>query len=326
MDGFGGSGPDHVGGRPAAEDPDPIDLARGLGGGGAGPREGREGEAAEEGAPVHEGDGAAHWISSSARTSNADGMVSPSAFAVLRLMTSSYRLGDSTGQGGRAGAAEDPVDVDGRAAELLGEARRVGHETSQLGELPQRVDARQPVLAGQLGDALSLREQEGVTRRQQRVDAIPDHGRERGSEVVAARHLAELDLHPEGPPGGLVLAQAHRRGGAVQHGHAREPGQGLLEELELLAADLGVSCWLRPVTLPPGRAKLATSPASTGSVALTMTIGIVVVARLAASAGAWEEATITSTLCRTRSAASSARRSRRPSAQRYSMTTFLPST
>ena len=58
----------------------------------------------------------------------------------------------------------------------------------------------------------------------------------------------------------------------------------------------GVSCWLSPVTLPPGRAKLATSPASTGSVALTMTIGIVVVARLAASAGAWEEATITSTL------------------------------
>ncbi len=88
----------------------------------------------------------------------------------------------------------------------------------------------------------------------------------------------------------------------------------------------GVSCWLRPVTLPPGRAKLATSPACTGSVALIMTIGIVVVARLAASAGAWEEATITSTFCRTRSAAISAKRSRRPSAQRYSMRTFLPST
>ena len=98
MDGFRGCGPDHVGGRPTAEDPDPIDLARGLGGGGAGPREGREGEAADEGAPVHQGDRAAHWISSSARTSSAGGMVSPSAFAVLRLMTSSYWLGDSTGR------------------------------------------------------------------------------------------------------------------------------------------------------------------------------------------------------------------------------------
>ena len=48
-----------------------------------------------------------------------------------------------------------------------------------LGELAQRVDARQPVLAGQLGDALPLREQERVTRHQQGVDAIPDHRRER---------------------------------------------------------------------------------------------------------------------------------------------------
>ena len=73
-------------------------------------------------------------------------------------------------------------------------------------------------------------------------------------------------------------------------------GRVSLRSWSCLARISGVSCWLRPVTLPPGRAKLATSPVFTGSVALTMTIGIVVVARLAASAGAWEEATITSTL------------------------------
>ena len=40
-----------------------------------------------------------------------------------------------------------------------------------------------------------------------------------------------------------------------------------------------------PVTLPPGRARLATKPAPTGSPALVITIGIVVVALLAANAG-----------------------------------------
>ena len=122
-------------------------------------------------------------------------------------------------------------------------------------------------------------------------------------------HLAELDLHPEGPPCGLVLAQAHRRSGAVQHGHPREPGQGLLEELELLARISGVSCWLRPVTLPPGRARLATSPASTGSVALTMTIGIVVVAARPRARAPGRRRRSRPPCCRTRSAAISAKRS-----------------
>ena len=40
-----------------------------------------------------------------------------------------------------------------------------------------------------------------------------------------------------------------------------------------------------PVTLPPGRARLATRPAPTGSPAIAITMGIVVVARLAANAG-----------------------------------------
>ena len=40
-----------------------------------------------------------------------------------------------------------------------------------------------------------------------------------------------------------------------------------------------------PVTLPPGRARLATKPAPTGSAAFAITMGMVVVAFLAANAG-----------------------------------------
>ena len=80
-----------------------------------------------------------------------------------------------------------------------------------------------------------------------------------------------------------------------------------------------------PVTLPPGRARLATRPAPTGSPGLVITMGMVVVALLAAEAAAAPVTTIRSTLRRTRSAASSSRRSCFCSANRYSMMIFFPS-
>src|SRR5262245_34130233 len=80
-----------------------------------------------------------------------------------------------------------------------------------------------------------------------------------------------------------------------------------------------------PVALPPGRARLATRPAPTGSPMLVITMGMVVVAFFAANAGTADETTIRSTFRRTRSAASSGRRSFFCSANRYSMVMFFPS-
>ena len=60
---------------------------------------------------------------------------------------------------------------------------------------------------------------------------------------------------------------------------------------------------VNPVRLPPGRARLATHPPATGSSPAIMTIGIVDVAALAARTATAPGATITSTLCLTRSAA-----------------------
>ncbi len=82
---------------------------------------------------------------------------------------------------------------------------------------------------------------------------------------------------------------------------------------------------LDPVIFPPGRARLATKPNATGSPLVTMTIGIVVVAFLAARIAGDPAVSMTSTLRRTNSAANSGSRSNFPSAQRDSMTRFLPS-
>src|SRR5207245_3230822 len=66
-----------------------------------------------------------------------------------------------------------------------------------------------------------------------------------------------------------------------------------------------------PVIFPPGRARLATNPNSTASLTPAMTMGIVVVAFLTArTVGFPPEVTMTSTLSRTISVASSGRRSK----------------
>jgi len=64
-----------------------------------------------------------------------------------------------------------------------------------------------------------------------------------------------------------------------------------------------------PVTLPPGRLKLATRPCATGSRLVLKTMGIVVVAALAASAAAISGAVITATFRWTRSTARADNRS-----------------
>src|SRR5262249_10506452 len=58
-----------------------------------------------------------------------------------------------------------------------------------------------------------------------------------------------------------------------------------------------------PVTLPPGRARLSTSPKPTGSAGRTMTIGMVAVARLAARTAGVVSATMTSGFSATSSVA-----------------------
>ena len=81
----------------------------------------------------------------------------------------------------------------------------------------------------------------------------------------------------------------------------------------------------RPVMFPPGRARFVTKALPRGSAAVAMTMGMVVVASLAAWIAPATEATITSTFRATDSAASWAARSARPSAHRYSTRMLLPS-
>ncbi len=81
-----------------------------------------------------------------------------------------------------------------------------------------------------------------------------------------------------------------------------------------------------PVALPPGRLRLATSPNLTGSSPARKTSGIVALALRTPSAEPMPPVTMTDAPREMRSVASAGSRSNCPSAQRYSMTTFWPST
>lgn len=80
-----------------------------------------------------------------------------------------------------------------------------------------------------------------------------------------------------------------------------------------------------PVTLPPGRASLATNPVSTGADAYIMTIGITDVARFNAATSGFVRRSSTSGAEATSSAARAGRAAASPFAERCSTTRFFPS-
>src|SRR6478736_2620648 len=72
-------------------------------------------------------------------------------------------------------------------------------------------------------------------------------------------------------------------GGIDEKGHFFGRGRQFVQNLKLLRPHFCCKVVV-PVTLPPGRLRLVTSPSVTGSAPTAKTIGIVVVAALAANA------------------------------------------
>jgi len=80
---------------------------------------------------------------------------------------------------------------------------------------------------------------------------------------------------------------------------------------------------MKPVTFPPGRARLATTPLRAGSASeFAMTIGIVLVACLAARVASMPAVTMQSALSRTNSVAIAGSRAALPFENRHSMVVF----
>src|SRR4029453_6455784 len=123
----------------------------------------------------------------------------------------------------------------------------------------------------------------------------------------------------------LNLGQVLHGGGVIAIGQYRQPA-GVISPMSSRRLPARSGIWAdRPVTLPPGRARPATRLLPTGSATAANTIGMTVVAAFAATTFTVPCVTITSTLSRINSAMISGERSKRDSAQRYSIATLRPS-
>jgi hypothetical protein len=153
----------------------------------------------------------------------------------------------------------------------IGVYERLAHDIECIGTALERLDGRRDIVRS------------------------PDF---RWDDFEAKRASRRLNLthlqHADGPPVAMI-ANRWRLGTTSRKGSSRLPA---------VSVD-----WIdRPVTLPPGRPRLATKPVPTGSPAAAKTIGITDVACFTAMTDAVAAVTITSTFSRTNSTAISAKR------------------
>ena len=209
-------------------------------------------------------------ITVSARYSNDCGIVRPICLAVLRLNANSNFIGCSTGRSPGLASLEDSVHVIGDAAVAVGEVGAVGHEPT--GSLHARlicVHRRQTAFKAKLAIRFPLALISGLWVRKVHPGAACSVAAKTFSNPSASRTSQGLDSQPE-------LTRRGGRNSFISRVVARLAGSSrrIATRASLGTASLSSSSrfppsfperFVMPVTLPPGRARLSISPASTGS-------------------------------------------------------------
>src|SRR6266446_9522855 len=200
-------------------------------------------------------------------------------------------------------ATQDLRDQRGRATHHRNEIHAERHESAHLDVRSVDVDRGKPILDGERGNLLAIPDEQGARQYEQRLRAILFQCTERGGEVVG--RIFEF-YRPQPHAGRLrrALGGGELVGGLriPERGDARAVGKRLDEERELLCREFRLARddaghapnWLKPVVLPPGRARLAASPPPTGSVTVTKTIGTLLLERCNAATMVAPAARITS--------------------------------
>src|SRR5262249_25772670 len=152
-------------------------------------------------------------------------------------------------------------------------------------------------------------------------------GRKSALDLAGIEHVDRAQLNTEGRRHGLErapLAGPRGYGGIPNDGRPRDARRDLFEQFQPLRADK-YSNVVKPVTLPPGRARLSPNPAPTGSGVCVNTIGTVRVACSNDGMTAPPPARMTSGVSAANSAAYLRMRSASPAPQRLSIRRLRPS-
>ena len=125
-----------------------------------------------------------------------------------------------------------------------------------------------------------MNERQRARRHDQAAIRSAREGRDGALDLAGVAHVDRAHLHPERRRHGLDRAELPDPGGyggIPKDRRSRHARRDLLEQFQPFPAH-AVFEQRKPVALPPGRARLSTKPAPTGSVTCTNTIGTVRVA------------------------------------------------
>ena len=239
-----------------------------------------------------------HSITSSARASSVGGTSRPSALAVLRLMTSSNLVGCMHRQVGRLLALEDAADIDAGLTIAVGDAGSVAHQAA--GPANSR-DGRSRAARGacQRDELIARALKKPVRADKERTGPLLDEASRRPRRCRVRCWPARTSVASPSARAAACNRCNHGLGIRIvrvdEQGDRRGAGTSSCSSSSRFAAS-STCRKCTPVTLPPGRLRLATRPSCDRVAADQKTIGIVAVAALAASAaGEPPTATITAT-------------------------------
>ena len=196
--------------------------------------------------------------------------------------------GQNDRQIGRLVALENPPGIDATLAKGIRNVVAVTHQAAIHGKLAKRVDRGQRMARRQCDDLFALVGQQSAGADDECTGSLAHEGRKCRIDVTCCAGKQHDELQPEGPRSLL-----HR--GHLCHGirnvlvHKERDNGRIGNDFVSSASCFGARSTpkkLAPVTFPPGRLRLGTMPALTGSPPLMKTMGMVVVAALAASAAA----------------------------------------
>ena len=149
----------------------------------------------------------------------------------------------------------------------------------------------------QFRDARSVTVEEGVTKNEESISPLLPEIIKGSLYLLFRAGVDEANWYPERSSRLLRLLHLELRVGILRvHQRsktARIRGEFMQKTQALRGQQIAEEC--RPSNFPPGRLRLATSPSLVGSLPMANTIGIDVVARLAASAATGVPAAITLT-------------------------------
>ena len=190
-------------------------------------------------------------------------------------------------QVGGLGALEDAAGIDADLTIGIRQARSVAHQPAGFGIFDATIYRGNPVERRQL-DQLDTPAGEGRAGADEKgVGPLAHKSRECRIDLAAAAGVEDLDLQPHGAGGRLDVSQSwtsvSRIGRIDEHGHTSRSGHQLAQEFQPLCRQLDREK-IDPCQVAARPGRLATRPSLTGSSPTTKTIGIVVVAALAASA------------------------------------------